>query len=705
MNEAAHTATPTASSALLRDVTLGVFLGTAVASALEALRVLALGDGVAASHAALGATASLGAVAWTVTIVAAIAGRRIRWPDARAWVVRTAPLAAGAGVFVFGAMLAMRSLLKHPALGALLAGALAVLAVGCLRAPGAWLAARVEASAAWRSRPNLVTACVGLGSAGAFLGALALQEQVRSAVPWGVVFCGGAGALAAVFVGMKGYLRGRIAGLAIAAAALVVLLAGALGTGSPLGRASDGPTPSGIGAGLLRAVTDWDGDGVGAVFGDADCAPFDAAVNPNAVDIPGNGVDDNCSGSDARPWVAPVVEETVSMPPALADANVLFITVDTLRYDHTGFGGYTRPTTPNLDALAAVSLVFDNVQADAPATVGAFSAMWTARPFYSQAGCAGDSYPPAGGWHNCKIHPAENTLPERLRGVGMKTSAVVSHNYFTGWGLEQGFDSWTPAYPPSRDLDLVSSEGVTVLAIKELERLRNDRFFLWVHYFDPHGRYLNHGDVPVFGETAIDRYDAEIAHTDRFIGVLLKALSAMGLGPRTIVAVASDHGEEFASEHGGSDHTWAVYDTSTRVPWILHLPGVGAGRVPTAVAQMDIGPTLVAAAGGTWAPTDREGLNLFPGLLAGALPARPVFSHVHHPEPVGAVSFEGRKLVRRLRSGEVELFDPAADVRNLVDLSASSDAADLLELHDAWRAHVEKMGVEHRRKLKLEAGP
>jgi choline-sulfatase len=688
----------------LRGLTLGVLLGSATAAVVEAGRVLVAGDGLGASQAALGATALLGLVVWALLVPASLVARRVSYTSARLAIVRVVPLAVATGVSVFAGMLLLAAKLKHPALSALVGAGLAMVAVGCLRSVADAVAARIESSAVWSRSADAVAAAVVLGGAAVGLGALAANEQVRAAIPWGLLGGGGLGVFVAVAAARARIFERRSVAIGVLASFVILLVIGGLGLASPLGRASDGLTPSGVAASVLRMATDWDGDGVGAVLGDEDCAPWDGAIHPTATDIAGNGIDENCNGSDAAPWVPPAVQESVEMPPSLKGANVVFITVDTLRYDRTGFGGHSRPTTPNLDRLAARSLVFENVQADAPATVAAFTAMWTGRPFYGQAGCLGDVYPPEGGWHNCKIHPGENTLPERLGALGMKTSAVVSHSYFTGWGLEEGFQDWAVVFPQPRDLDLVSSEGVTLGAIEELKRLRNDRFFLWVHYFDPHGRYLNHADVPTFGETAIDRYDAEIAHTDRFIGVLINALGALGLGERTIIVVASDHGEEFEEEHGGTDHTWAVYDTSTRVPWIIHLPGVGAGRIPTAVAQIDIGPTIVGAAGGAWPATDREGLNLFAGLLRGSIPERPVFSEAHHPEPVAAVTFRGRKLVRHLRSGKVELFATENDPRNLAELGVESSGAarPLIELHDAWHAHSEQRGALHRKAL-LEA--
>ena len=99
-------------------------------------------------------------------------------------------------------------------------------------------------------------------------------------------------------------------------------------------------------------------------------------------------------------------------------------------------------------------------------------------------------------------------------------------------------------------------------AIEWLASNRAERFFLWVHLFEPHAPYGNPGDR----RPTQARYDDEVAEADRQTGRLLEALGSDA--DSTIVIVAADHGEAFG-EHGEIGHSIFVYDTTLRVPLVV----------------------------------------------------------------------------------------------------------------------------------------
>ena len=107
----------------------------------------------------------------------------------------------------------------------------------------------------------------------------------------------------------------------------------------------------------LRGLTDVDGDGFSALLGGGDCDALDPEVNPAAIEIADNGIDENCIAGDAT---APRVDvEATPVPATPSPRSVLLVTIETLRADHMGMYGYARDTTPALDRWAAGARVYE----------------------------------------------------------------------------------------------------------------------------------------------------------------------------------------------------------------------------------------------------------------------------------------------------------------------------------------------------------
>jgi arylsulfatase A-like enzyme len=190
--------------------------------------------------------------------------------------------------------------------------------------------------------------------------------------------------------------------------------------------------------------------------------------------------------------------------------------------------------------------------------------------------------------------------------------------------------------------------------LAERERAgRDDPFFLYVHYMDPHtpyapppgfdedlfvgdelyGQYA-HLDVPIGegyvgmldehlvlegGSHEIDlyvaRYDAEIAYCDREIGRLIDSMRARGWLDESLLVVTADHGESM-TEHGVYfNHGLFPYENNIRVPLIVRHPAFEAGRrVADVVQSIDLAPTLLDASG-LDLPDAIEGETILPLLL------------------------------------------------------------------------------------------
>src|SRR3569623_204477 len=139
----------------------------------------------------------------------------------------------------------------------------------------------------------------------------------------------------------------------------------------------------------IRLVSDVDRDGYGSLLGENDCAPFDAKIHPGAVDLPDDGIDQNCDGHDFSLHVAaaPIGPKLPVPAQFKKDWNFLFITIDTVRYDHTTFGGYAdgpkhRDTTPRLAELVKRSTSFTFCNAPSAGTLASLPAIITSKYFH-----------------------------------------------------------------------------------------------------------------------------------------------------------------------------------------------------------------------------------------------------------------------------------------------------------------------------------
>ena len=286
--------------------------------------------------------------------------------------------------------------------------------------------------------------------------------------------------------------------------------------------------------------------------------------------------------------------------------NVLLITVDTLRADHLGCYGYSAAQTPVMDRLAGDGVLFERAETAAPITLPAHVSILTG------------TYPAYHGVRNNGVYrlgPRAVTLAEVLHDHGYATGAVISgYPLATRFGLSQGFDSYDDHLPPERTRQI----GFRERRAEEVARRGSDwlasvgqrRFFLWLHFFDPHAPY--DPPSPLAERFPQSPYDGEVAYVDQEIGKVLEKLEAIGQLNKTVVVLVSDHGEGLG-DHAEATHGVFLYESTIRVPMILSLPGPlpRGRRVSTPVRTIDLMPTLLRLVD-LPPPEELQGTSLLP---------------------------------------------------------------------------------------------
>jgi arylsulfatase A-like enzyme len=573
---------------------------------------------------------------------------------------------------------------------------LAVFCVALASAALPWtalaLAASLERVGSAVSVPARVRAVVrGAGEALAFavvasllVSFLARHEALLGALfalPYGCLLALALGALMRIGRGAAASARATRAALigAVAAFTLTAVGLSALRGADAVVRLTLGPARVGA---LFERLADVDGDGHAGLFGGRDCAPFDRARGPLAIDAPGNGRDEDCSGGDARRVASRSAMRFVPLPAQLvARRSIVLIVVDALRADRFGLGAGAS-LTPVLDRLAARSLVFTEAFSQSPSTRVSFPS------FLSGRDPERITWTRKQGW--LQSSGAEPTLAELLRRHGYVTGLVVN-----GWirqrltQIQRGYDlvlntreaSGKPVPPSLAD---VSSTARAIEFIEHAQR-KPQPFFLTLYYEGPHAPYADlteRGFAPR-GSGPMARYDAEIRHVDQQIGRVLDHLSVQAeTAGGAIVIVTGDHGEEFG-EHRGSHHDRECYRESTHVPLIVHAPGIAPGRVRARVALTNLTPTVLALVGAA-PPAGLDGRNLIspdPADYAKTAdqPVSCVFFADKNPggSLLQAVRDEHHLYVERFGRRPSELYDTAADRREQRNVIADPGRAAL----------------------------
>ncbi|HSE40309.1 MAG TPA: sulfatase [Acidobacteriota bacterium] len=300
--------------------------------------------------------------------------------------------------------------------------------------------------------------------------------------------------------------------------------------------------------------------------------------------------------------------------------NVLLITIDTLRKDHLSLYAYSENVSPFLDAFGRKAAVFTKAISPAPLTVPSITSLMTST-YYSEHGVRDN---------RSVFDQSFITLAEVFRNNKYSTAAFVGNAVLRkNRNLDKGFDVYNCFLPGSeinRRLPERNAEQLTTAALTWLKAHKDERWFMWLHYQDPHAPYTppkpyvdkykenaapkmlpavddftGLGGIPDYAKLPgifdfheyVARYDGEIAFVDKEIGRFINELEIAKLMDRTTIAITSDHGESF----GENDHYFAhghnVTPELIDIPMIVRGKNINPQMIHHRVSLMDLPVTLL----------------------------------------------------------------------------------------------------------------
>lgn len=469
-------------------------------------------------------------------------------------------------------------------------------------------------------------------------------------------------------------------------------------------RIEEGAPYSRIAMHVLRKPFDKDRDGAASRFGGGDCNDHAPDINPMALEVPGNGIDEDCSGADLIA-AAPASKTVAAAQPQYSSAkNLIFITVDTLRHD-LQWTGYGKPNAPRLTEFAQKSVWFERAYAMASYTGKSLGPLMAGK------------YPsetPRDGGHFTSYPAVNKMVAERLKEAGLKTFGASALKYVSpGSGLTQGFDTWDLSAVPQGSMDhdgSITSDKLTDVALKQLAdpSLTSARFFAWYHYMDPHRDYVAHKGAPDFaagekGPTKLSRaaYDGEVWFTDSQVGRLIDGIEKQPWGKDTVVIVTADHGEAF-NDHGMSYHGFELWESLVRVPLLVHAPGVTAHVVKQRRSHIDLAPTMMSLLGVEAELASFSGQSLLPDLL-GERGAQEEPRDTYVDMPIGPYNETRRALLSGQgagtkllsRGGGYELYDLENDPAEATNLAKDKQRLKpFVERFQLFRAGLHEIDVK-----------
>jgi hypothetical protein len=397
------------------------------------------------------------------------------------------------------------------------------------------------------------------------------------------------------------------------------------------------------------------------------------------------------AGSDVRDWrtspfPSPPGDDLTRYRAAARGRNVVLIVLESTAAQYVKLGGADRDAMPNLGAVAAGGLVFENAYAAYPESIkGLFATLCSRDPaydtppeLYADAPCA--------------------SIAATLKQAGYRT-ALFHSGRFAYLGMDsiigrRGFDLLEDAGAIGGHVN--SSFGVDEPAA--VDRMLSwvdglgpqQRFFLTYLPIAGHHPYATAAPGPFAVTSEKDQYLNALHEGDAALGRLLTGLRDRRLDSNTLFVIFGDHGEAFGQHQGNFGHTLFIYEENVHVPYVVVIPGTTGTtgttgtRVSRAVSVIDTAPTILELLGLPREPL-HQGLSM--------LDPEPRMALFYTDYSLGWLGLRDGcwKYLFEIGSKRSRLFDVCADPGE-----ESDKAADQPDRVDAYRDRLERWSATRR---------
>jgi len=409
--------------------------------------------------------------------------------------------------------------------------------------------------------------------------------------------------------------------------------------------------------------------------------------------------------------------------------NLVFLTLDEVRPDHTSAYGYKRINTPNIDRIAQEGVLFEQAISSSPFTPISHAAMLTGL------------HPPLNGMRDSYSFLQARTLAEMLMDRGYYTAGFVGCGQMGAqFGFNRGFElfdepkpgeeSWeTHIYPGDEDMQefALGSWWVPRL-LNWVEDNHTSPFFVWGHFLHTHEgsehKLLADGRIQEGELSEFCYYDAKIKLADReVVGAVIELLERLGVYEDTIIAVLSDHGTVLGERplpiipwrggHAYPQHI-TMYDLDLRILWVMKGRGLPASkRIRGQVRAVDFAPTVLDLMGFSTVK-DFSGTTLLPAIESGISKGLVAYAEeIFEPRGLGvlqAIRTDRYKYMINRTQGDVEEFydlqsdpDEQADLIDILDEKEQllrKEARELCDRYMGAQASRAPMSDKEREKVR-----